>query len=187
MAAHAVKASKSVQPSKGEDSKGGLGLATFLVQFVVFFVFGFLAMVFAPQRMKGLEAAIRGQPVVSGAVGFLGFLLVGPLSLFLVITLIGIPVALVMWILLAIALPMGLAALANTVGTTMPMGRVRRTQAMVLALGLVVMLLVAHVPVLGPLLLSLAACVSLGAVLRTRLGSVTPKGLPISEVERLPV
>ena len=35
-------------------------------------------------------------------------------------------------------------------------------------------------PVLGPLLMSLAVCVSLGAALRTRLGA-TPKGLPVAE------
>ena len=172
---------KTVEEAKGEDAKGGLGLATFLVQFVVFFVFGFLAMVFAPQRMKGLEAAIRGQPLMSGLVGFLGFLLAAPLTVFLMITLIGIPVAVVLWILAALAIPMGLAAIANTVGTSVPLGKVRRTQAMVLALGLFCMLLLSHVPVLGPLAMSLAVCVSLGAVLRTRLGSVTPKGLPVSE------
>ena len=33
---------------------------------VLFFVFGFVLMVLAPQRMKGLESASRAQPVVSG-------------------------------------------------------------------------------------------------------------------------
>jgi hypothetical protein len=80
---------------------------------------------------------------------------------------------------------MGLAAIANTVGTAIPMGRVRRTQAMVLALGLLLLLVAAQVPVLGPLMMSLAVCVSLGAALRTRLGA-TPKGLPVAEpVQRL--
>lgn len=185
MAAHAVKASNAVDLEKAEEHSGGLSLATFLVQFVVFFVFGFLLMVFAPQRMKGLESAVRSQPVLSGVVGFLALVLAMPLTIFLLITLIGIPVAAVLWLALAFVVPMGLAAIANTVGTSMPLGRIRRTQAMVLALGLFVLLLVAQVPVLGPLMLSLAVCVSLGAVLRTRLGA-TPKGLPVMEsVERL--
>lgn len=185
MAAHAVKASNAVDLEKAEEHSGGLSLATFLVQFVVFFVFGFLLMVFAPQRMKGLESAVRSQPVLSGVVGFLALVLAMPLTVFLLITLIGIPVAAVLWMALAFVVPMGLAAIANTVGTSMPLGRIRRTQAMVLALGLFVLLLVAQVPVLGPLMLSLAVCVSLGAVLRTRLGA-TPKGLPVMEsVERL--
>lgn len=184
MAAHAAKASNAASVHEQEKS-GGLSIATFLVQFVVFFVFGFLLMVFAPQRMKGLESAVRGQPVLSGVVGFLALVVALPLTLFLLITLIGIPVAALLWLALALVVPMGLAAIANTVGTAMPLGRVRRTQAMVLAIGLLALLLVAQVPVLGPLMLSLAVCVSLGAVLRTRLGA-TPKGLPITEsVERI--
>jgi hypothetical protein len=180
MAAHAVKVSKATELEKEADGNGGLSLATFLVQFVVFFVFGFLMMVFAPQRMKGLESAVRGQPIVSGVVGFLALMLAVPLTFFLIVTLIGIPVAALLWLALAFVVPMGLAALANALGTAMPLGRVRRTQAMVLALGLLLLLLVAHVPVLGPLVLSLAVCVSLGAALRTRLGA-TPRGLPVIE------
>lgn len=187
MAAHAVKASNAVELGREEEKSGGLSLATFLVQFVVFFVFGFLLMVFAPQRMKGLESAVRGQPVISGVVGFLALVLALPLTVFLLITLIGIPVAAFLWLALAFVVPMGLAAIANAVGTALPLGRMRRTQAMVLALGLFALLLLAQVPVLGPIALSLAVCVSLGAVLRTRLGA-TPKGLPVTEsVERLGV
>ncbi|MBL8921607.1 MAG: hypothetical protein JNJ54_22290 [Myxococcaceae bacterium] len=184
MAAHAAKASNATSAHE-DDKSGGLSIAAFLVQFVVFFVFGFLLMVFAPQRMKGLESAVRSQPVLSGVVGFLALVVALPLTVFLLITLIGIPVAALLWLALAFVVPMGLAAIANAVGTAMPLGRVRRTQAMVLAVGLFALLLVAQVPVMGPLVLSLAVCVSLGAVLRTRLGA-TPKGLPVTEsVERL--
>jgi hypothetical protein len=187
MAAHAVKASKATELDAGEEKSGGLSIAAFLVQFVVFFVFGFLLMVFAPQRMKGLESAVRAQPVLSGAVGLLALVLALPLTVFLLVTLIGIPVAALLWLTLAFVIPMGLAAIANTVGTSMPLGKLRRTQAMVLALGLLALMIVSHVPVLGPLVMSMAICVSLGAVLRTRLGA-TPKGLPVTEsTERLGV
>ncbi len=187
MAAHAVKASKAAELDTNEEKSGGLSLAAFLVQFVVFFVFGFLLMVFAPQRMKGLESAVRAQPVLSGAVGLLALVLTLPITVFLLVTLIGIPVAALLWLSLAFVIPMGLAAIANTVGTSMPLGKMRRTQAMVLALGLLALMIVSHVPVLGPLVMSMAICVSLGAVLRTRLGA-TPKGLPVMEsTERLGV
>ncbi|MCA3013461.1 MAG: hypothetical protein INH41_13845 [Myxococcaceae bacterium] len=179
MAAHAVKANQAVAPAD-DDEGSGLSLASFLVQFVVFFVFGFVLMVLAPQRMKGLEAAVREQPVVSGVVGFLALLLAVPLTLFLLVTVIGIPVAAVLWLVLALVVPMGLAAIANALGTSLPLGSLRRTQAMVLALGVLALLVVTQVPVLGPLAMSLAVCVSLGAVLRTRLGT-TPKGLPVPE------
>jgi hypothetical protein len=180
MAAHAVKASKAAELDTNDDTSGGLSLAAFLVQFVVLFVFGFLLTVFAPQRMKSLESAVRTQPVLSGAVGLLALVLTLPLTVFLLVTLVGIPVAALLWLTLAFVIPMGLAAIANTVGTSMPIGKVRRTQAIVLAVGLFALMLVSHIPVLGPLVMSMAVCVSLGAVLRTRLGTA-PKGLPVME------
>jgi hypothetical protein len=179
MATHAVKATRAVE-KKSDDEPSGLSIAGFLVRFVVMFVFGFLLMVFAPQRMKGLETAIRNQPAVSGAIGLLAFLGLVPVTVFLLVTIIGIPVAALMWLAMTFVVPMGLAAIANTIGSMVPLGRVRRTQALVLAVGILVLLLSSHVPFLGPLLFSVAACVGLGAVVRTRVGSM-PKGLPVAE------
>ncbi len=181
MAAHAVKANSAIEPELEDgESSGGLTLAGFLGQFVVLFVLGFGLMVFAPQRMKALESAVRAQPVKSGLIGFLALLVAVPLTLFLTITVIGIPVALVMWLGLAVVVPMGLAAVANALGAAAPLGAVRRTQALVLAFGLLVMLLLGRLPGVGPLLVLVASCVSLGAGLRTRFGG-SVKGLPTAD------
>ncbi len=65
---------------------------------------------------------------------------------------------------------MGMLALANTLGERIPIKRLRRTQAAVLAVGLLTMMLLAMVPVIGPLLLTAAGCVSFGAIIRSRVG-----------------
>jgi hypothetical protein len=163
-----------------ETSSRRHGFAIFLLQFALFFGLGFLLKMFVPQRMRAIEDAIRAEPVKNGVAGMLGLLAALPVTLLLVVTLVGIPVALLMWVALALFVPIGLSAVASTAGGLLPTGRMRKTQALALGLGLLALMLVALVPVLGPLALSLAIFVSLGAILRTRFGQ-PQRGTPIFE------
>ena len=176
-------ASKAVSVSRphgdaGED-KGGSAIAAFFAQFAVLFGLGFLLMMFAPQRMKTIEAELQNAPARNGVAGLLAMFCAVPLTLFLIITLIGIPVALAFWMLAGVCTLMGLVAVANVLGSRVPVPRLRRTQAIALAVGLLAMLLVARIPVLGPLLMSGAVFVSLGAIIRTRIGQ-RGQGMPIA-------
>ena len=177
MASKAVKASRPSHASGGD--KGGSAIASFFAQFAVLFGAGFLLMMFAPQRMKTIEAEMKQAPAKNGVAGFLAMLSSIPLTIFLCVTLIGIPVALAFWMLAGLCTLMGLVAVANVVGSKVPVARLRRTQAIALAVGLLVMLLVARIPVAGPLLMSVGIFVSLGAIVRTRLGQ-RGQGMPIS-------
>lgn len=163
-----------------DDSESGFGrgVAGFLLQFAVFFGLGFVLMMFAPQRMKALEATIRAEPGKNGLVGFLGLLAAIPLTALLVVTLVGIPVAMMMWIALALFVPVGVAVVANTLGARLPTGHLRKTQALVLAVGLLVLLLIGQIPVLGPMVLAVSVFVSLGAIIRTRFGQ-GPRSTPM--------
>lgn len=163
-----------------EKEQEGSRVAAFFIFFATFFGLGFLAMMFAPNRMRNIEAEIKAEPVKSGLAGLLGLIGIGPLSVLLFITVIGIPVVFVMWLVGVFALMMGMLALANTLGARFPIARLRRTQAAVLAAGLMVMMLLSMVPVLGPLLLTGAICVSLGAIIRTRVGQ-RALGMPIAD------
>lgn len=163
----------------------GRGFAAFLMQFAVMFGLGFLLMMFAPHRMKALEATVRADPVKNGLAGFLGLLALVPLTAALVVTLVGIPIALMVWILVALFVPAGLAVVANVLGTKVPTGRVRKTQALVLAVGLLALLLIGHIPVLGPLMMTAAVFVSMGAIIRTRFGQ-SGKGLPVLDPMQQP-
>lgn len=156
----------------------GRGLASFLLQFAVFFGLGFVLMMFAPQRMKALEATIAAEPGKNGLAGFLGLLAAIPLTIMLVVTLVGIPVAVMMWIALALFVPVGLAVVANAVGAKLPTGRMRKTQALVLAGGLFALLLVGQIPVIGPMVMAVAVFISLGAIIRTRFGQ-NSRGTPM--------
>ena len=163
-----------------EDSKGGFGrgLAKFLLEFAALFGLGFMMMMFAPQRMKALESTIKADPVNNGLAGLLGALALFPLTLILVVTLVGIPVAMVMWAALPLVGTIGLAAVANVVGSKLPTGKLRKTQALVLAVGLFAMLLSMQVPVIGVLVFLVAAAISFGAIIRTRFGQ-SSRGTPM--------
>jgi hypothetical protein len=54
----------------------------------------------------------------------------------------------------------------------------RKTQALVLALGTLALMLVSLIPVLGKLAVGVAAFIGLGAIIRTRFGQ-PPRGTPI--------
>jgi hypothetical protein len=160
---------------RGDHEMGSF--AGFLLSFAVMFGLGFLFLIFAPARMKELEAEIKREPVKSGLVGLLGLIAMVPLTVVLCITIIGIPVALALWLAGFVGLLMGVAALANAVGMRIPVLRGRKTQAAVLALGLLPMMLLFQIPVLGAIAFFLVLCVSAGAIIRTRLGKGT-RGMP---------
>lgn len=175
----ASKAVKAARPDRVSSDSEGSAVARFFAWFAGLFGLGFLLMMFAPQRMKTIEAEMQQSPGKNGIAGLLATLASIPLTVFLCITLIGIPVAAAFWVLAALSTLVGLVAVANIVGSRMPVARLRRTQALALAAGLLLMLLVAKIPVAGPLLISIGALVSLGAIIRTRLGQ-RGHGMPIS-------
>lgn len=169
----AVKGHKAqAQEHRDDEERSGFGrsVAMFLLQFGLLFGLGFALMMFAPQRMSRLDAAIRTEPTKNGLAGLLGLIAAVPATVLLVVTLVGIPVAMLLWIVLALLVPVGLTVVANAIGTKLPTGPLRRTQATVLAVGVLMLLAVSRVPVLGELALALAVVVSFGAIIRTRFG-----------------
>jgi cytoskeletal protein CcmA (bactofilin family) len=171
---------------RGRGRDGDSGFASFLLWFAMFFGVGFLGQLFLPTRMKELGREIRSEPVKSGMVGVVGALAMIPITVVLTVTLIGIPVMLALWVVALLTTALGFAAAAGELGAKLPMLRGRKTQALVLALGLVLLLVVGHIPVLGPIVLTLVTLMAFGAVIRTRFGyrsrgmpePIFPQGVP---------
>jgi len=178
MARSASKANRATRHEEAAREDDGFSLPTFLVQFATLFGLGFVLLVLAPGRMKAMENSINAEFTKNSVVGVLGVIALLPLTLLLCVTVIGIPVALLMWMLLALAVPAGVALVANVLGTRLPTGRVRKTQAIALALGVLVLLVAFHIPVLGVLALMAVVSVGLGAMIRTRFGQ-PPRGMPM--------
>jgi hypothetical protein len=148
----------------------GGGIVGFIVRFAALFGLGFLGQIFFPARMKELSAEIKSQPVKSALTGLLGFLALIPITAVLAITLIGIPVAVLLWLVVPVVVALGLAVLASEIGLKVPVLRGRKTQAAVLALGLLILLTVGAIPGIGAVVLTLATLVAFGAIIRTRFG-----------------
>jgi hypothetical protein len=153
-----------------EEDRDGAGLPGFIIKFAALFGLGFLGQLFFPTRMKELSAQLKSQPLKSGMVGILGALALVPISLVLMITIIGIPVAAALWLVAMLVTVLGYTAVASEIGLRLPLLRGRKTQAVVLALGLLILLAVGSIPVLG-WVVRLAACfMGFGAALLTRFG-----------------
>jgi hypothetical protein len=159
-----------------ERHSGG-GLIGFILRFAALFGLGFLGQLLFPARMKELSAEIKNQPLKSGVTGLLGFLALIPLTAVLAITLIGIPVALLLWLVLPVVAAIGLTVLASEIGLKVPVLRGRKTQAAVLAMGLLALLTVGAIPGIGPVVMTLATLVAFGAIIRTRFGNRL-RGIP---------
>ncbi|WAM22949.1 MULTISPECIES: hypothetical protein [Myxococcus] len=172
-----VKEAKDPSENRRDRDDDGAGMAGFILTFAVLFGLGFLGQMFFPARMKQLGEEVRRRPVQTGLTGFVGLLAMIPLTVVLCITIIGIPVALVLWMAAPVAAALGYAAVASELGTRLPILRGRKTQAVVLALGLLVLMVVGSLPILGPIITTLVGLMALGAVVRTRFGH-RPQGMP---------
>jgi hypothetical protein len=153
-----------------------LGIPLFLLHFAILFGLGFLFMIFAPGRMRMIESELKREPLKCGLTGLVGFMAMFALSLLLFITVVGILLAVVLWIAAVLGIAMGIGALANEIGTRLPFPAMK-TQALVLALGVLVLLAVWWVPYLGNVALCFIILLSFGAIIRTRFGQ-KPTGVP---------
>lgn len=170
---------------EGDDASGKIqarasGFPGFFLRFALLFGLGFAALMFAPERMKLLDEELRRDPVKCGVAGIVGGISLIPLTLGLVLTIVGILVVPFLWALAVLGAAMGTAVIASNIGLKLPVLRGRKSQAVVLALGLLLILAVAQIPVLGALVTIALVAVSLGAVIRTRFGQ-PPKGFPTPE------
>lgn len=153
------------------------GAVSFLLRFSMFFALGFLLMLFFPARMKQIEDEVKNEPLKCGVAGLVGILALVPLSILLVITVIGIPIVFLLWILVSLAMMAAVVVVANEIGMRLPIFRARKTQALVLAVGIVVLLVVWMVPIVGKMAIFVITVISFGAIIRTRFGQ-KPKGIP---------
>jgi len=168
----------SEKKSRSSDRHSGSGIFWLLIQFAIYFALGFVFIMFAPRPMKQLESEIRRDPLRCALTGLLGALAIAGLAVLLTITVIGIPFTLVLVVVTAVGIAMGYSAVASEVGTRLPVLRAnRKTQAAVLALGILVLLVLQLIPVLGKLVLAATSCVALGATIRTRFGT-RPREFP---------
>jgi hypothetical protein len=176
------KSAKSIiaEIKKEKDSRGSerSAVLAFFVRFIVLFSLGFLSLIFAPNRMRQIDLELKSDPLRCGLTGLLGSFALMALTVFLCVTLIGIPFALALSLAVCIGIVMGVSALASEIGMRLPFFRGHKTQALVLAVGLLALLLVGEIPVMGFLTWMAISFIALGAIIRTRFGGGRRQGIP---------
>ncbi|HYO52813.1 polymer-forming cytoskeletal protein [Archangium sp.] len=175
---------KHADRDEDEERDDDNGFATFLIQFTVMFGLGFLGQMLFPARMKALTSDIQARPLANGVVGLVGALALIPallplivVTVILVVTIIGIPVAAALWLVAPLAAALGFTAVASTIGMRLPVMVGRKTQAMVMALGLLLLLVLGRIPWVGWMVLVAATLVGFGAIIRTWFVR-RPQGMP---------
>ena len=152
-------------------------LGSFLARFATFFGLGAILLLVAPRQLEAISAAVRTRTLRAGVVGFFGTLALPVVTLFLLVTVVGIlliPVELFGALLGSV---MGWTALALGIGKTLRLGerlpwKGAPSPFLELALGALIVLLLGEIPFLGTLAWISGWFLTFGAALLTRFGSV---------------
>ena len=173
---------EDITPYVAHAHRSGLGAwleETFrqLVAHGLLFLLGLMLMGLAPDRLGALQVAIVRDPVRTGATGVAGYVGSAILIVLLAITILGIPAAVALALLLPIATYVGLAASATVLGACLPIASLRDAPVRRLAAGVTVLFVASLVPLLGTLVVLVASCLGLGALVRTRFRTTLPTDL----------
>ncbi len=153
------------------DKVGFFGLFPTLALFALIYLVGLIALLAAPDRLRGIGATLIGQPVRSFFIGFLSWLLLLPLAILLCVTLVGIPLLPLLPLLLFVSFALGLAAIALRIGEILPAGPGQKfVPTAALGMGMGVLALVAFVPIVGIMALVVVQFAAVGSVVASRAG-----------------
>lgn len=139
-----------------------------LSNFAFLFVVGALFLAAAPERMRRLRGAMAEKPVASVAYGLLGIIAFSIGMVVLCVTVIGIPVAIILALLAAVAWLGALAATLTTAGAAISGHRTQNVYAH-LAIGCVMFAVCSLVPWIGGWLQCGAVLAAVGILATTRI------------------
>lgn len=165
----------------------GFDLLGGIVTALAFSALGALIVIFAPEPTRRIGNAVQAKPLNVAGVGCLTLILLPILGLLLVITLIGIPVALVLFIASVVAWVFGWVAIGYLTGEKILQAFKARDILPVVAviLGVLVLTLISQVDFIGWLVSLVVGLLGIGAVVLTRFGTRAyplPQGMMMTPV-----
>lgn len=140
------------------------------------FLIGALAIISAPQSTAHISRLGRRRPIASIALGLVTVLLVPLASLLLMLTVVGLPFALMLVLLWPMVLIFGYLAgvMAMSDAIAGPGADARGRRVFLLAMGLGVMLLFARVPFAGWIIGMMLLLMGVGAIVLNAMGASVP-------------
>lgn len=144
-----------------------------IITALAFAALGALIVIFAPNATRRVSEAAQRQPLNVAGVGCLTLIVFPILMILLLITIIGIPIALLLGLATWAAWIFGGIAIGLLAGEKI-LGAFKMTNILpVLAvmLGMILLMLIGQIPILGWLVSCLVGLLGLGAVVMTRFGT----------------
>lgn len=148
------------------------------VAHILLFLLGLLMIGVGRQRLGAMQVTMIKDGLKTAGTGLLGYAVAISGIVLLCLTIIGIPVAVVVGLALPVATYIGLAAAATVIGAMLPLPQLQGKEVHQLAAGVAVLFLASLVPFFGGVASAVAACLGLGALIRTRFAEVPPSDLP---------
>lgn len=156
-----------------------IGLTVLLgsVIFKLFMFLGFLALAvllatLMTKQVGQISCKIESSWLKALLWGILGSLLICPIALVLAITIVGIPLIAVEFVLVSVAMVLGLAAASQLIGKKIFKAFKRPGKPMVTeaALGIVILFLIDLIPVIGKIVWCVVMLIGFGAAITSKLG-----------------
>lgn len=139
---------------------------------------GLIVFWLVPQQVNRSSAAAELNPLRSVVFGLLGYLALIPMTILLLITVLGIPLIPILWLLVVAGRLLGQVCLGLLAGRWLaPKLNLQTTDVYQMLLGLLVLGLITAIPVVGGLASLFYGLVGFGAALWTRFGT-KPASLP---------
>ncbi len=143
------------------------GVGSVLSRFALIFLFGAIALSLRPERMESLRHEVARRPLRSVGLGVVASVAASVAAVILCVTIIGIPLALAIVLVGAVAVYVGLIVVSGLVGELLLRHKTKSVHAH-LALGAAIFALLTQVPVLGTLVGFATVLAGLGAIVSDR-------------------
>ena len=144
-----------------------------LLKVALLLVLTLLIATFAPGRYVRIRDYMIKNPGRSALAGMIIMLAMLPITLILLVTVIGIPLIPLAWVILFTLMLFGLTAILTWMGDKVPPRRNKKTPLGALAMGSMLLLLASAVPILGAVLMISLSFFGAGAALLSKLGNPT--------------
>jgi hypothetical protein len=148
---------------------------------VLLFLLGLVLIGVTRERLGAMQVTMIRDGLKTAGTGLLGYVASVVAIILLVITVIGIPAAVVLALALPVATYIGLAAAATVIGAALPIPQLKGNEVAQLAAGVAVLFVASLVPVAGTIATMVAACLGFGALIRTRFEKAPPADVPNGE------
>jgi len=145
-----------------------------LLAFLGVLALGVIVCILFPKRIGWTSVAIERHPWQTLGWGIVWWVLLLPMTLLMVVSVIGIPVIVILWLLYGLAVVLGYISVTQVIGKRLLAAFKRYNQPIVTEViwGVVLMAFINLIPVIGQLATAVICTMGLGAAWMSRLGEM---------------